>query len=78
MSVENDCTGVAAVLGVFCLLGLGMVVGVLILLFEHGFYKWALPHLRLKPKGTIWRSRNIMFFSQVLYINRKLWKKGNF
>lgn len=59
------CIGVAAVAGVFCLLGLGMVVGVLILLFEHGFYKWALPHLRLKPKGSIWRSRNIMFFSQV-------------
>lgn len=51
--------------GVFCLLGLGMILGVLILIFEHLFYKYTLPILRHKPKGTVWRSRNIMFFSQV-------------
>lgn len=60
-------SGVAAVAGVFLLLGMGMVVGVIILIFEHWFYKYALPSLRLKPKGTIWKSRNIMFFSQKLY-----------
>lgn len=43
--------GVAAVAGVFLLLGLGMVMGVVILIFEHWFYKYALPSLRLKPKG---------------------------
>ncbi|XP_075235507.1 uncharacterized protein LOC142332777 [Lycorma delicatula] len=59
--------GVAAVAGVFLLLGLGMVVGCLILLAEHLFYRYTLPILRHKPKGTIWRSRNIMFFSQKLY-----------
>ncbi len=59
--------GVAAVAGVFLLLGLGMVLGVIILIFEHWFYKYALPTLRLKPKGTVWKSRNIMFFSQKLY-----------
>lgn len=59
--------GVAAVAGVFLLLGLGMTMGVIILIFEHWFYKYALPSLRLKPKGTIWKSRNIMFFSQKLY-----------
>jgi glutamate receptor ionotropic, NMDA 3A len=58
---------VAAVAGVFCLLGLGMVLGILILIFEHLFYKYTLPILRHKPKGTVWRSRNIMFFSQKLY-----------
>lgn len=42
-------------------------MGVVILIFEHWFYKYALPSLRLKPKGTIWKSRNIMFFSQKLY-----------
>lgn len=42
-------------------------MGVVILIFEHWFYKYALPTLRLKPKGTIWKSRNIMFFSQKLY-----------
>lgn len=57
----------AAVAGVFLLLGMGMVMGVVILIFEHWFYKYALPSLRLKPKGTIWKSRNIMFFSQKLY-----------
>lgn len=51
----------------FLLLGLGMTMGVIILIFEHWFYKYALPSLRLKPKGTIWKSRNIMFFSQKLY-----------
>lgn len=59
--------GVAAVAGVFLLLGMGMVMGVIILIFEHWFYKYALPSLRLKPKGTVWKSRNIMFFSQKLY-----------
>nr|CAD7408508.1 unnamed protein product [Timema cristinae] len=53
--------------GVFLLLGLGMVLGCLILLFEHLFYRYTLPILRHQPKGTIWRSRNIMFFSQKLY-----------
>nr|CAD7589790.1 unnamed protein product [Timema genevievae] len=59
--------GVASVAGVFLLLGLGMVLGCLILLFEHLFYRYTLPILRHQPKGTIWRSRNIMFFSQKLY-----------
>lgn len=44
-----------------------MLMGVIILIFEHWFYKFILPSLRLKPKGTIWKSRNIMFFSQKLY-----------
>lgn len=59
--------GVEAVAGVFLLLGMGMLAGVIILIFEHWFYKYALPSLRLKPKGTVWKSRNIMFFSQKLY-----------
>lgn len=57
--------GVAAVAGVFILLLVGMIVGCLILILEHLFYKYTLPVLRHQPKGTIWRSRNIMFFSQV-------------
>ncbi|KAG4073833.1 hypothetical protein HA402_014038 [Bradysia odoriphaga] len=65
--VQPRPLGVAAVAGVFLLLGLGMVLGVIILIFEHWFYKYALPTLRLKPKGTVWKSRNIMFFSQKLY-----------
>lgn len=44
-----------------------MLMGVIILIFEHWFYKFALPRLRLKPKDTVWKSRNIMFFSQKLY-----------
>lgn len=57
--------GVAAVTGVFILLGVGMALGFLILLIEHLFFRYTLPILRNKPKGSIWRSRNIMFFSQV-------------
>lgn len=59
--------GVTAVTGVFILLGVGMILGCLILLFEHLFYRYTLPILRHKPKGTIWKSRNIMFFSQVSF-----------
>ncbi|XP_053686430.1 uncharacterized protein LOC128735972 [Sabethes cyaneus] len=59
--------GVAAVAGVFLLLSLGVVLGLLILIFEHLFYKYTLPILRHQPKNTIWKSRNIMFFSQKLY-----------
>lgn len=62
--VQPRPLGVAAVAGVFILLGLGMAVGILILVVEHLFYKYTLPLLRHKPKGTIWKSRNIMFFSQ--------------
>ncbi|XP_058457462.1 glutamate receptor ionotropic, NMDA 3A-like isoform X7 [Malaya genurostris] len=59
--------GVRAVAGVFLLLGFGMILGLLILVFEHVFYKYALPVLRHQPKNTVWKSRNIMFFSQKLY-----------
>ncbi|XP_068898087.1 uncharacterized protein [Tenebrio molitor] len=59
--------GVAAVTGVFILLGVGIALGLLILLVEHLFFRYTLPILRDKPKGSIWRSRNIMFFSQKLY-----------
>ncbi|XP_059470135.1 glutamate receptor ionotropic, NMDA 3A-like isoform X2 [Neocloeon triangulifer] len=65
--VQPRPLGVTAVAGVFLLLGLGMVVGLLILIVEHIFYRNFLPSLRNKPKGTIWRSRNVMFFSQKLY-----------
>ncbi|KAL4706474.1 hypothetical protein ACJJTC_015672 [Scirpophaga incertulas] len=65
--IQPKPLGVAAVAGVFILLGVGMVVGCLILILEHLFYKYTLPVLRHQPKGTIWRSRNIMFFSQKLY-----------
>ncbi|XP_034946070.1 uncharacterized protein [Chelonus insularis] len=59
--------GVASVAGVFCLLGLGVVLGTIILAGEHLFYKYTLPRLRHRPKTSIWRSRNVMFFSQKLY-----------
>ncbi|CAH0555037.1 unnamed protein product, partial [Brassicogethes aeneus] len=63
--------GVAAVTGVFILLGVGMALGLLILLVEHLFFKYTLPLLRDKPKGSIWRSRNIMFFSQKEHEQRR-------
>ncbi|XP_011499765.1 PREDICTED: uncharacterized protein LOC105363713 [Ceratosolen solmsi marchali] len=59
--------GVSSVAGVFCLLGLGMSLGVVILVGEHIFYKYSLPKLRQRPKNSMWRSRNVMFFSQKLY-----------
>ncbi|CAK1553725.1 unnamed protein product [Leptosia nina] len=65
--IQPKPLGVAAVAGVFILLGVGMIVGCLILILEHLFYKYTLPILRHQPKGTVWRSRNIMFFSQKLY-----------
>ena len=57
--------GVAAVTGVFILLGMGVLLGCLILIIEHLFFKYMLPIMREKPKGTMWKSRNVMFFSQV-------------
>lgn len=72
--------GVAAVTGVFILLGVGMALGFLILLIEHLFFRYTLPILRNKPKGSVWRSRNIMFFSQVrfflLFIIKNPRKRG--
>lgn len=69
--VQPRPLGVAAVAGVYLMLGLGMILGVLILVFEHMFFKYYLPILRHQPKGSVWRSRNIMFFSQV----RKLFQR---
>jgi glutamate receptor ionotropic, NMDA 3A len=63
--VQPRPLGVAAVAGVYLMLGLGMILGVLILIFEHTFFKYYLPALRQMPKGSVWRSRNVMFFSQV-------------
>ncbi|XP_066598588.1 uncharacterized protein [Prorops nasuta] len=59
--------GVASVAGVFCLLGMGVLLGGIILAGEHLFYKYTLPRLRHRPEDSIWRSRNVMFFSQKLY-----------
>ncbi|XP_076397079.1 uncharacterized protein LOC100880472 isoform X1 [Megachile rotundata] len=59
--------GVASVAGVFCLLGMGVVLSTIILAGEHLFYKYTLPRLRHRPEDSIWRSRNVMFFSQKLY-----------
>ncbi|XP_074109822.1 uncharacterized protein LOC141534389 isoform X1 [Cotesia typhae] len=59
--------GVRSVAGVFCLLGLGIAVGGIILVGEYLFFKYTLPSLRHRPKTSIWRSRNVMFFSQKLY-----------
>ncbi|XP_063988018.1 uncharacterized protein LOC135168078 isoform X2 [Diachasmimorpha longicaudata] len=59
--------GVRSVAGVFCLLGVGIILGAIILAGEHLFYKYTLPRLRHCPKTSMWRSRNVMFFSQKLY-----------
>lgn len=57
--------GVDAFLGVFLMLGCGIVVGLAILCLEHAFYHYALPKLRQTPPDSIWRNQNIMFVSQV-------------
>jgi hypothetical protein len=59
---------VRAVAGVFMMLGLGLVVGIMILLSEHFMFKYFLPSLRKKPKDCFWKSPNLMFFSQVCLI----------
>lgn len=62
---------IKAVAGVFIMLCLGIVLGCIILFFEHFVYKHVLPDLRKQPKGTIWKSPNLMFFSQVLHANHR-------
>lgn len=54
----------SAVAGVFLALLGGIFTGVLILALEHIVFRYALPKLRKEPKG-IWKSPNLMFFSQV-------------
>ncbi|XP_035218245.1 glutamate receptor ionotropic, NMDA 3A-like [Stegodyphus dumicola] len=56
-----------AVAGVFVMLLLGLVVGIIILIIEHVVFKRFLPELRKKPPECFWRSPNVMFFSQKLY-----------
>lgn len=57
--------GVDAFLGVFLMLGCGILAGVVILCLEHAFYHYALPKLRQSPPDSIWRNQNMMFVSQV-------------
>lgn len=57
--------GVDAFLGVFLMLGFGILGGAIILCLEHAFYRYALPILRQKPPDSMWRNPNIMFVSQV-------------
>lgn len=57
--------GVDAVAGCVIMLGVAMGLGILILFVEHLIFKHALPFWRAQPKGTLWRSPNLMFFSQV-------------
>lgn len=57
--------GVKALSGLFILLGCGLLVAIVLLIFEHAFYKYLLPSLRNKPRENFWRSRRVMFFSQV-------------
>lgn len=57
--------GVDAFLGVFLMLGCGILAGVVILCLEHIFYHYALPKLRQTPPDSIWRNQNMMFVSQV-------------
>ncbi|KAK3858689.1 hypothetical protein Pcinc_035138 [Petrolisthes cinctipes] len=58
---------VSTVGGVFVMLTLGIGVGFILLVLEHIVYRYALPSLRTKPKESVWRNRNLMFFSQKLY-----------
>lgn len=54
-----------AVVGMFIMLGIAMLLGIVILIGEHIVYRRFLPYFRSQPKGTLWRSPNLMFFSQV-------------
>ncbi|XP_075679990.1 LOW QUALITY PROTEIN: uncharacterized protein LOC113796915 [Dermatophagoides pteronyssinus] len=58
---------VRGVAGVFLMLFIGILVGILILLAEHFTFKYLLPGFRKKPKDCFWKSPNLMFFSQKLY-----------
>ncbi|MPC27562.1 Glutamate receptor ionotropic, NMDA 3A [Portunus trituberculatus] len=58
---------ISTVGGVFLMLTLGIGVGIFLLFLEHLVYRYALPTLRTKPKESVWRNRNLMFFSQKLY-----------
>ena len=55
------------VAGVFLMLFLGILIGIIILILEHLVFKYYLPGLRQKPKESIWKNRNLMFLSQVRY-----------
>ncbi|KAG8183283.1 hypothetical protein JTE90_004903 [Oedothorax gibbosus] len=64
---QPEPLSVQAVAGVFIMLLVGVGVGVLILIFEHVIFRYALPVLRRMPEECIWKSPNLMFFSQKLY-----------
>ncbi len=64
---QPEPLSVGAVAGPFILLLAGLGVGLAVLAMEHAAFRYALPTLRNKPKGCLWKSPNLMFFSQVLF-----------
>ena len=51
--------------GLFLVLLVAVGVSLLVLVFEHVVYFVLLPRLKKMPNNSIWKNRNIEFFSQV-------------
>lgn len=51
--------------GLFVLLTVGILLGIIVLLLEHAAFKVFVPYFRATPGNSCWRSSHVMFLSQV-------------
>lgn len=53
--------------GLFVLLTVGILLGIIVLLLEHAAFKVFVPYFRATPGNSCWRSSHVMFLSQRLH-----------
>ncbi|XP_055956273.1 glutamate receptor ionotropic, NMDA 3A-like [Patella vulgata] len=53
--------------GLFVMMCVGIMIGIVVLFIEHGVFKWLVPYYRMKPGASFWKSSHVMFFSQRLH-----------
>ncbi|XP_052828388.1 glutamate receptor ionotropic, NMDA 3A isoform X2 [Octopus bimaculoides] len=53
--------------GLFVLLTVGILLGIIVLLLEHAAFKVLVPYFRATPGNSCWRSSHVMFLSQRLH-----------
>lgn len=53
--------------GLFIIVLASMVFGILMLVGEHGIYRFIIPHAKKQPDNSLWKRRGLMFFSQVQF-----------
>ncbi|XP_071117888.1 glutamate receptor ionotropic, NMDA 3A-like isoform X1 [Haliotis cracherodii] len=53
--------------GLFVMMSVGIIIGIIVCFVEHAVYKWLVPRFRASPGDSQWKSSHMLFFSQRLH-----------